>query len=60
MEKIFVLFSHFLFLFILLFFHCLHHNEVPNKYYCKVTYERAAQEELIKKKKENEVLFHAV
>ena len=33
----------------LLFFHCLHHNEVPNKYYCKVTYERAAQEELVKK-----------
>ena len=33
----------------LLFFHCLHNNEVPNKYYCKVTYEREAQEELIKK-----------
>ena len=33
----------------LLFFHCLHHNEVPNKYYCKVTYEKAAQEELVKK-----------
>ena len=33
----------------LLFFHCLHHNKVPNKYYCKVAYEKAAQEELVKK-----------